>query len=128
MEINGEYTPLFSLQLLFINNKRNPNTYLFAFTPLFDLTIDDGSVMVPHIFKANLTSPELNNNCLTGISFSAKQKVSFTTVNKHPEFAKVFEDWNSEFSKEETKVHFIGAINVNTPEILVKELQIFQRL
>ncbi|MFN8166806.1 MAG: hypothetical protein U0X76_11745 [Bacteroidia bacterium] len=127
MEINGECTLLYSLQLLFVNNKRNPHTYLLACTPLFDLTIDDGSAKVPHIFKANLTLPELKNNCLTGISFSAKQKVSFTSANKHPEFANFFEDWNSEFSKEKTKIHFTHAIYFNIPEILVPELQIFQR-
>lgn len=128
MQINGEYTPLYSLQLLFINNKRNPHTYLLACTPLFDLTIDDGSVKVPFVYKANLTLPEINNNCLTGLSFLAQQKVSFTPASQNPELAKVFEDWDSEFSKEKTKIHFTGTINFNIPEILVPELQIFQRL
>ena len=55
MEIQEQPTIIYKLQLLLINNKQTPHTYLFACTPLFDLEIGEGgSIRVPFAFKSKL--------------------------------------------------------------------------
>lgn len=128
MEIQGKRTILFSLKLLFINNKHNPNTYLFIGAPLFDLEIGEGgSIKVPFAFKSKLVAPTFANNVLMGESFSAKQKVSFSPIAHHKELLPIFESWNSEYETR-NKILFESSFDFYINDIYIPEIQEFQRM
>lgn len=129
MEIQGQPTILYSLQLLFINNKQTPNSYLFACTPLFDLEIGEGgSITVPFVFKSKLVAPSLTNNLLEGKSFLAKQKVTFSPITKHPQLLQTFQTWNSKYDKIQNKFQFESSLDYYIPDILIPEIQEFQKM
>jgi hypothetical protein len=127
MKIKSTLTVLFSIQLLFINNKRTPPTYLFACTPLFDLEEREGSIKVPFVFKSNLVAPLFANDILEGQSFSGKQKVVLSPISHYPQLLPVFETWNSEYSKKNNKVLYEFS-NPHIPNIFIPEIQEFQRM
>lgn len=129
IEIQGKPTILYRLQLLFINNKVTPHTYLFACTPLFDLEISDGGIIkVPFVFKSKLVAPTLSDNELEGESFSAKQKVRFSPIAKHEKLLPTFEKWNSEYSNIKDKFQFESSISSRIPDIYIPEIQEFQKM
>ena len=130
IEIQGKPTILFSLELLFINNKKIPFTYLFACTPLFSLETnpEGGSITVPFVFKSKLVSAIFSNNILEGISFTANQTIRFSSINNHPQLILEFENWNSAYSKLSNQFHFNLTMNFYVPEIIIPEIQEFQKM
>lgn len=129
IHINGEPTILYKLELLFINNKHNPKTYLFACTPLFDFEkSQDGSNEVPNTFKSKLINIEFVENALSGISFSASANITFSPINQLKDLKKDFENWFLKYQKIERRYFFESNINYNESEILTSELQLFQRM
>ena len=127
MEIKGLPTILHSMRLLFINNKREPPTYLFVCIPLFDLKIDNGSTKVPFAFKAKLVNPSFGDGTLRGKSFSAKQKVTFSPIAQYKELLPTYESWNSEY-KSIHPVYFEPSLDHYIPDILIPEIEEFQRI
>lgn len=128
MEIEGKQTILFSMYLLFINNKRTPKTCLLVCTPLFDLEQDGDSIKVPFVFKSKLSNPTFNGDTLTGVSFSAKKKVTFSPISKHPKLLPTFEKWNSEFDKMKNKFQYEQSTGIYVSEIYLPEIQEFQKM
>lgn len=129
IEIQEKPTILFSLQLLFINNKQTPHTYLFACTPLFDLESDqEYTIKVPFVFKAKLIHPIFSENTLTGESFSAKQKVRFSPITLHQNLVPIFEKWDSEYAKKKNKFQYESSMTFHVPEIFIPEIQAFQKM
>lgn len=129
MEIQGIPKILHSLKLLFINNKHNPCTYLFACTPLFNLQEDEGSIYTPFVFKAKLTNPTIIDNSLMGESFTAKHKVTFKTIHSYPELLPTFEAWEREYLRKSDFTRFrYEASNLHIPEFFIPEIQEFQRM
>lgn len=128
MEIEGQQTILFSMNLLFINNKPTPNTCLLACTPLFDLEQDGDSIKVPFVFKSKLSNPTFIDGTLTGESFTAKKMVTFSPLKNHPNLLPTFEKWNSEFDKKKNKWQYENSTGIYVSEIYVPEVQEFQKM
>lgn len=128
MEIQGKKTILYSMRLLFINNKRVPHTCLLACTPLFNLQQDDDSIIIPCLFKSKLSNPTFINDTLTGESFVAKQKVTFSPIRVHQELLVQFGEWNSEYENKKNKVHYEFSSDIYISEIFIPEIQEFQKM
>jgi hypothetical protein len=128
METHDVQTILYKLQLLFVNNKISPPTFLFAYTPLFDLTVEENSVRVPEIYDLKLISPIVINGTLEGISTSTNEKVKFSPIHYHSDLFSEFENWNNEFSKQEIRFRFEPAVDFNLPHIIIPEIQEFQKM
>ena len=129
MEICGKPLMIYQLQLLFINNKYDELTYLFACMPLFNYELSsDGSASVPFVFKSKLISPILADSSIEGISFSAKQIVRFSSINDYSELLSQFETWRSGYDKIEYKFQFESAMDFYYPDIYIPEIREFQKM
>ncbi|MBK7967978.1 MAG: hypothetical protein IPK08_03085 [Bacteroidetes bacterium] len=128
MEIEGKQTILFSMSLLFINNKRTPKTCLLVCTPLFDMEQDGDSIIVPFVFKSKLSNPTFIDGSLKGESFSAKKQVSFSPISKHPNLFPTFEKWNSEYERKKNKFQYETSTGFYITEIYQHEVQEFQEM
>lgn len=128
IEIQNEPTILYRLQLLFINNKETPNTYLLACTPLFDLEIKEGVVKIPYSFKAKIKDLSFTNNKITGTSFLSSANITFSPISQNKELLPNYEAWNSEYDKVVNKFQFESNINYFLPDIFVPEIQEFQKM
>jgi len=129
MEIQGKLHLLYKIQLLLINNKQTPHTYLFACTPVFSLKQGAGtSITLPFVFKSKLIAPILADMSLVGQSFSAKQKVTFKPVMDYPEMSEKFSEWLSAFEGNKNKWRYESGINFSIPDIFIPEVREFQRM
>lgn len=128
IDIEGQKSILFNLRFIFINNKRNPITCLLAFTPLFDLEDDGLSIKVPRVFKSKLINPTFTNEILTGLSFSAKKKIIFSSIKSHPELLQEYENWNSRFSLKKNKFQYESSTELYLNEFYEEEALEFQKM
>lgn len=128
IEIQGTLTILYRLQLLMINNKSNPHTYIFACTPLFDLKrSESGSIIIPHSFKAKLTEVVFKDFCLSGISYTAKERITFIPIEANKALQKDYNQWISEFEMTESNWMFEQCMGHHIEDFFIPELREFQK-
>ncbi len=128
IDIQNKPTLLYSLSLLFVNNKQDSVAYIFACTPIFDLETIDGSIEVPFVFKSKLINPIFSSNSMSGISYTAKQHIEFIPIEHREDFIPIFNNWHSLYQQLTNKSQFESAIQYRFPEIIIPELQDFQRM
>ncbi len=128
IEIDGEPTILYSLELLFINNKNTPYTYLFACTPLFDLIpVDGNAVTVPYSFKAKIKDLVFDSNIISGISFSANKRIIFSPIERHKNLLPTFKEWEFNYENSKNKLQYELSMNHYAPKIYTDEIKEFQK-
>lgn len=131
MVIDGKPVILYRFGLLFFNNKYISPTYLFACTPLFDLTVSkDGSITVPQSFVSKLVDLKIDNGAIEGTSFKNRKKVEVVQIAKFPELAEEFEKWNAEYEKcdDYIKFRFESGRTFFYPELIDPEIREFHKI
>lgn len=128
--IDGEPTILYRFGLLFFNNKYTTPTYLFACTPLFDLSVSDNQIRVPFSFAAKLTDLHIGDNYIKGTSFKNKKEVEVTQTTKFPELAEKSMEWDTEYNKLDGffRHQFESARTFVIPELVDPEIREFQKM
>lgn len=127
--VDGDTHLLYSLELLFVNNKHNPNAYLLACVPLFNLEEIDGAIITPPIIDIKVCNPSFSDDTLICESFTSKQKIKFSPINSNPQLLPEFEAWNHEYSNKTPHSKFLyERSNIHIGEILVPEIEEFQRM
>ncbi|MBI1305993.1 MAG: hypothetical protein GC181_05205 [Bacteroidetes bacterium] len=128
IEINSEHKILYDLRLLFINNKKEPNSYLFACTPLWDFGQNEHqSSILPFVFKSKLVKVNLENAQITGISFEAKQAVKFYSAESSTHLIEEYQKWKSKFDQIDFTFPIESGISMNFFNHLNEEKLLFQR-
>lgn len=129
IEIDGQPSILFSIHPLFVNNKLQNATHLFAGVPLFDYSIaTDGSWKIPKCFKIKLVSLEITSESITGISFSAKKQVKLTSIHAHPQLFQGYQEWIEGYKKLDKSRQFLFESSIDYNSIYTQEIQEFQRI
>lgn len=128
IHIQDARTILFKLDLLFINNKISPHSYLFSCTPLFNIEVNGASIKVPFSFPSKLINVTFVDGALFGTSFLAKQRIQFTPIVQNKDLQDEYNKWKNEYHQIENKFLFEAAIDDYLHDILIPELQIFQRM
>lgn len=119
---------LFKLKLLFINNKISPHSYLFSCTPLFDKEVNGGSIKVPFSFSSKLINVTFVDGRLFGTSFLGKQSIEFSPIVENKDLQGEYNKWKNEYDQIESKFLFEATLEDYLPDILIPELQMFQRM
>jgi len=128
LEIEGKLSILYSFRLLFINNKCDNPSYIFAGTPLFDFEISEGrGTKVPYAFKAKLIDPKISRDGIEGFSFSSNKLIKIYPIKDYPELIPEFQKWNLGFDSIQDKFPFEANMNFFLPKILIPELLEFQK-
>jgi len=120
---------LFNVALLWINNKRSPCTYLIEYTPLFDLTYEtEGQIKGPEIFGLKIINPIFTAREFIATDFITGETVSFSSVTDNPEQINQFQNWKAKYDSISWNFMYEQSIRMWSSEILVPELQEFQKM
>ncbi len=129
LEIEEKIILLYKTQLLLLNNKIEPNTYLFACTPLFNYKSDEnGATYVPNSIPILIINPIFKDNTLNGQCFYTKKTISFLHIEKLTQFVPIWEEWKNGYNKIENQFLFESSINSGIPEIFIPAVQEFQKM
>jgi hypothetical protein len=120
---------LFNVTLLWINNKQSPRTYLIEYTPLFDLHYEtEYQIKGPEIFGLKIINPIFTTKGLTAIDTATGKGVYFSSITNNPEQMNLFQKWQTEYDSISWNFMYEHSIQMWSSEILVPELQKFQKM
>ena len=120
---------LFNVALLWVNNKQSPGTYLIEYTPLFDLTYErECQIKGPEIFGLKVSNPIFTTKGLTATDVTTGETVCFSSITDNPDLVSVFQKWKLEYDSISWNFMYENSIQMWSSEILVPELQEFQKM
>ena len=125
----NETTILYSLSLLWINNKLTPNTYLFLCVPIFDLTCKrECQIIGPQLYGLNVIHPKFANEGMTVIDTDNNQVINFSPINDGSDYYTVLQQWKSKYESIAWNFMYDNSISMFSSSILVPELQRYQEM
>lgn len=129
LQTSSENVILFRLQLLMINNKHAPMTYLLACTPIFDLApIGETGGNVPQLLGLKVINPVFDGSTLVAENFFDAEVITFRRIEDCKEVLNEYESWNSIYMNHKLKFMYESTVNFNIPLIFNPEVKEFQRL
>ncbi|MBS1631479.1 MAG: hypothetical protein JST10_02790 [Bacteroidetes bacterium] len=130
LELDEEVHSLYSLHLLFINNKVSPHTYQLCAVPLFDLTQVGNEIIVPRAFEVVVVNPKFTNGYLEAFEAGTNQKLTVFSIRKMPKPVSNYLKWKAMFDGKPDFVRFLytQAIGKSVSEFYRPAMDVFQKL
>ncbi len=120
---------LFNTSLLWINNKVSPHTFLLIYSPLFDLTFEtDYQITNPEVFGLKIINSEFKGQSLTAIDAYTNETVRLDPIPENSIYMSLFQKWKSDYDSISWNFMYKNAIQMSSLQVLVPELQEFQKI
>ena len=124
-----ETTIVYRLNLLWINNKLTPPTYLLQCVPLFDLTSEGiGQGKCPPLYGLTVVNPTFSNGQIVATDIDNMENVSFTSIDAASNENVILHKWQSGYDAIQWNFMYDNSINMFSSSLLVPALKAFQEL
>lgn len=130
LEYGDEVHLLYSMQLLFVNNKVVPHTYQLFVIPLFDLTQIDTDIIVPRAFELVTHTPNISNGYLEAQEFGSNLKIVISPITTKSQYMSRYSEWKDKYNAKLNIIKFMyhQSIKNSIGEFYNPAIEAFQKL